>query len=125
MPPQSFAPRRFVCFALAATIVLPLVARGDERAADAIATPQSVVAHGGMVVAQEARAAQIGADILKNGGNAIDAAVAVGFALAVSYPRAGNIGGGGFMVIHLAKTGEDAAIDYRETAPAAAAQKMF
>jgi len=124
MPPQSFAPRRFVCFALATTIVLPLVARGDERAADAIATPQSVVAHGGMVVAQEARAAQIGADILKNGGNAIDAAVATGFALAVSYPRAGNIGGGGFMVIHLAD-GNDTTIDYRETAPAGIDAKSF
>jgi gamma-glutamyltranspeptidase/glutathione hydrolase len=116
MHTQLFAPRRFVCFALAAIIALPIVARGDERATDAIAAPQGVVAHGGMVVAQEARAAQIGADILKGGGNAIDAAVATGFALAVSYPRAGNIGGGGFMVIHLAD-GSDTTIDYRETAP--------
>ena len=116
MHPQLFAPRRFVCFVLAAIIALPLVARGEERAADAVATPQGVVARGGMVVAQEARAAQIGADILKSGGNAIDAAVATGFALAVSYPRAGNIGGGGFMVIHLADGG-DTTIDYRETAP--------
>ena len=116
MHPQLFPPRRFVCFVLAAIIALPLVARGEERAADAVATPQGVVARGGMVVAQEARAAQIGADILKSGGNAIDAAVATGFALAVSYPRAGNIGGGGFMVIHLADGG-DATIDYRETAP--------
>ena len=116
MHPQLFPPRRFVCFVLAAIIALPLVARGEERAADAVATPQGVVARGGMVVAQEARAAQIGADILKSGGNAIDAAVATGFALAVSYPRAGNIGGGGFMVIHLADGG-DTTIDYRETAP--------
>jgi gamma-glutamyltranspeptidase/glutathione hydrolase len=123
MYPQLFALRRFVCLALAATIVLPLVARGDERA-DVIATAQGVVAHGGMVVAQEARAAQIGADILKNGGNAIDAAVATGFALAVSYPRAGNIGGGGFMVIHLAD-GNDMTIDYRETAPGRIDAKSF
>jgi len=78
-----------------------------------------------MVVAQEQRAARIGIEILDRGGNAVDAAVAVGFALAVTYPRAGNIGGGGFMVIHLGKTGEDAAIDYRETAPAAATEKIF
>ena len=86
--------------------------------------PKAIVAHNGMVVAQEARAARIGVDILQQGGNAVDAAVAVGFALAVSYPRAGNIGGGGFMVIHLAN-GEDTAIDYRETAPAAINAKSF
>src|SRR5664279_3289811 len=87
------------------------------------ATP--ILAHSGMVVAQESRAARIGIEILDRGGNAVDAAVAVGFALAVTYPRAGNIGGGGFMVIHLAKEKRDVAIDYRETAPAAATQDMF
>jgi gamma-glutamyltranspeptidase/glutathione hydrolase len=89
-----------------------------------------VVAHNGMVVAQEARAARIGVEILDRGGNAVDAAVAVGFAMAVTYPRAGNIGGGGFMVIHLDKDKrgdgvQDLAIDYRETAPAAATPAMF
>src|SRR5664280_396713 len=87
------------------------------------ATP--IVAHNGMVVAQESRAARIGVEILDRGGNAVDAAVAVGFALAVTYPRAGNIGGGGFMVIHLAKDNRDVAIDYRETAPSAATATMF
>src|SRR5215831_4982342 len=90
-----------------------------------IAPAQTIFARNGVVAAQEQRAARIGLEILDRGGNAIDAAVAVGFALAVTYPRAGNIGGGGFMVIHLAKTGEDIAIDYRETAPAAATETMF
>ncbi len=123
MPPQSFALRRFVCFALAATLALPLVARGDERAAEN-SNAQGVVAHDGMVVAQEELAARIGVDILAKGGNAIDVAVAVGFALAVTYPPAGNIGGGGFMVIHLAD-GRNTSIDYRERAPQAIDAKSF
>jgi gamma-glutamyltranspeptidase/glutathione hydrolase len=77
------------------------------------------------VVAQETRAAEIGRDVLKEGGNAVDAAVATAFALAVTYPRAGNLGGGGYMLIHLAKGRRDVAIDYRETAPAAATRDMF
>jgi gamma-glutamyltranspeptidase/glutathione hydrolase len=93
--------------------------------APAIPPAQGVLAHNGMVVAQESRAARIGVEILDRGGNAVDAAVAVGFALAVTYPRAGNIGGGGFMVIHLAKGNRDTSIDYRETAPAAATPTMF
>jgi gamma-glutamyltranspeptidase / glutathione hydrolase len=84
-----------------------------------------VFAEQGMVVAQEKLAARIGADILRQGGNAVDAAVATGFAMAVSYPRAGNIGGGGFMVIHSAERHEDVAIDYRETAPAATTRDIF
>ncbi len=93
--------------------------------APAIAPAQAVLAHNGMVVAQEQRAARIGVEILDRGGNAVDAAVAVGFTLAVTYPRAGNIGGGGFMVIHLARGNHDVAIDYREAAPAAASETMF
>jgi gamma-glutamyltranspeptidase / glutathione hydrolase len=85
----------------------------------------AVVAHHGMVVAQEARAAKIGLDILERGGNAVDAAVATGFALAVTYPRAGNLGGGGYMVIHLARRNRQIAIDYRETAPAATTRDIF
>ena len=88
-----------------------------------------VTARNGMVVTQEARASRIGADILKRGGNAVDAAVAVGFAMAVTYPRAGNIGGGGFMVIHLAgskqKPANNIAIDYRERAPSATTRDVF
>jgi gamma-glutamyltranspeptidase / glutathione hydrolase len=81
------------------------------------------VSHG-MVVAAEPLAARVGQKILEQGGNAIDAAVATGFALAVTYPGAGNIGGGGFMVIRFAD-GRTAAIDYREQAPAAAARRMY
>src|ERR1700704_1175900 len=78
---------------------------------------RAVTARNGMVVAQEARAAKIGVEVLAKGGNAVDAAVATGFAMAVTYPRAGNLGGGGYMVIHSADRSEDVAIDYRETAP--------
>ena len=85
---------------------------------------QAVTAEHGMVVAQEAIAARVGVKVLQDGGNAIDAAVATGFAMAVTYPRAGNIGGGGFMVIHRAN-GEDTTIDYRETAPGAINAKSF
>src|SRR6266511_3403512 len=86
---------------------------------------EPVAASHGMVVAQEARAARIGVDVLEQGGNAVDAAVATGFALAVTYPRAGNIGGGGYMLIHLAQRKIDTAIDYRETAPAATTRAIF
>jgi len=117
--------RGFVSLAIAGLLVLPRAALGDERAAEGdILHAQRVVAQNGMVVAQEALAARVGANILEKGGNAIDAAVAVGFALAVSYPRAGNIGGGGFMVIHRADGG-DTAIDYRETAPQGINAKSF
>ena len=91
----------------------------------AAGTVHAVSAEPGMVVAQEKLAAEIGADILRQGGNAVDAAVATGFAMAVTYPRAGNIGGGGFMVIHSADAKEDVAIDYRETAPAATTRDIF
>jgi gamma-glutamyltranspeptidase/glutathione hydrolase len=84
-----------------------------------------VLARHGMVASQEARASRIGVEVLEQGGNAVDAAVAVGFALAVTHPQAGNIGGGGFMMIHLADRNEDVAIDYRETAPAATTKDVF
>lgn len=96
-----------------------------EHAAFAHLPAQAVTARHGMAVAQEARAARIGSEILERGGNAVDAAVAIGFTLAVTYPRAGNIGGGGFMLIHLADGNRDIAIDYRETAPAATTRDIF
>ena len=79
----------------------------------------------GMVTSQDQRASDIGLKVLESGGNAVDAAVAVGFALAVSLPQSGNIGGGGFMLLHDAKTGKDTSIDFREMAPAAAARDMY
>ena len=78
----------------------------------------------GMVASTDRVASQVGVDVLKRGGNAVDAAVAVGFALAVTYPIAGNIGGGGFMMLRRAD-GSVTAIDYRETAPAAASRDMY
>ena len=84
-----------------------------------------VVAQNGMVSSQEKLATQAGLQVLKEGGNAIDAAVTVGFALAVTLPRAGNIGGGGFMVIHLADNNQNIALDYREKAPLKATADMF
>ncbi len=89
------------------------------------ATALPVVARHGMVVTQEAAASRVGLDVLRLGGNAVDAAVAVGFALAVTLPRAGNIGGGGFMLIHRADLGKTVAIDYRETAPGATTKDVF
>ncbi|NOZ63015.1 MAG: gamma-glutamyltransferase [Calditrichaeota bacterium] len=78
----------------------------------------------GMVVSSEETATRVGVDVLKKGGNAIDAAIAVGFALAVTYPTAGNIGGGGFMVISF-PDGRSTTIDFRETAPLKASRDMY
>ncbi|MFC0322501.1 gamma-glutamyltransferase [Gallibacterium melopsittaci] len=84
-----------------------------------------IYAKHGMVATEQHLATKVGLSILKEGGNAVDAAVAVGFALAVVLPNAGNIGGGGFMVLHDAKTGEDFAIDFREVAPLKAHKDMY
>jgi gamma-glutamyltranspeptidase/glutathione hydrolase len=84
-----------------------------------------VIGENGMVVSQNAVASRVGADILREGGNAVDAAVAMGFALAVTLPRAGNIGGDGFMLVHDAKSGEQVFFDFRSVAPAAARLELF
>lgn len=88
------------------------------------ADPDPVYAEHGMVVSANRLASEIGVDIMQQGGNAIDAAVATGFALAVVHPQAGNIGGGGFMVIHLSG-GKNLTLDFREQAPAAAHRDLF
>jgi gamma-glutamyltranspeptidase/glutathione hydrolase len=120
--------RLFTAIALVVACCLPAGAQEQGRSfytPPAAGTAHAVPAEHGMVVAQEKLSAQVGADVLRRGGNAVDAAVATGFAMAVTYPRAGNIGGGGFMVIHSRERGEDVAIDYRETAPAAMTRDIF
>jgi gamma-glutamyltranspeptidase/glutathione hydrolase len=109
-------PWRAVRFAL-------LLAAVGSGAADA-AAPPAVEAEHGIVVSAQHDASEIGARILEWGGNAIDAAVAVGYALAVTDPCCGNIGGGGFMLVHLAD-GRDTFLDFRETAPGAANPAMY
>ena len=81
------------------------------------------IATKGMVASQESRATKVGVEILNQGGNAVDAAVAVGFALAVTLPRAGNLGGGGFMMIYDNKSDKVEALDYREKAPKSGLQR--
>ncbi|QDF75138.1 MULTISPECIES: gamma-glutamyltransferase [Shewanella] len=121
-------PIKTLLFAI--SLSLPLIAGQFAHATETSiyshsATVQPVWAKHGMVASQEAVATQVGVDILKQGGNAVDAAVAVGFALAVTLPRAGNIGGGGFMLVHLAKDNKTIAIDYREVAPERAHKDIF
>jgi len=96
------------------------------RAAAKGSGPNDLVARGanGAVVTAEPRATMIGLEVLRQGGNAVDAAVAVGLALAVTHPQAGNLGGGGFLVIRMAD-GRTAALDFRERAPASATVEMY
>lgn len=92
---------------------------------DACAAEKAVEAGHGMVVSVSAPGSEVGVAVLKAGGNAVDSAVATAFAMAVTYPAAGNIGGGGFMVIHPGPKAEPVVIDYRECAPAAATKTMY
>src|SRR5262245_48108096 len=112
------------CMLLAAFLsatLSPSPGLGQRQAADG-----DVKATHGVVVSVSSPASDAGLAILKQGGNAVDAAVATAFALAVTYPAAGNIGGGGFMLVHLpAGAGTPTVFEYRETAPAAATKDMF
>ncbi len=123
--------RSLACAAAAALAFTPALsglstARAQEAAIYAsMERMPPVWAEQGMVASQEALATEIGVAVLEKGGNAVDAAVAVAFALAVTLPRAGNLGGGGFMIVHDAKSGETVAIDYREMAPASAHRDMY
>jgi gamma-glutamyltranspeptidase / glutathione hydrolase len=109
-------------------IALPAQQALQERLVEqssGIPAAQVATGHHGMVASQDKQATRIGLNVLERGGNAVDAAVAIGFALAVTVPKAGNIGGGGFMLVHIADQDETAAIDYRETAPAATSTDVF
>src|SRR5471030_1867889 len=88
------------------------------------AVRQPLRAKHGMVVAMESQAADVGVEVLKAGGNAIDAAVAVGFAMSATHPYAGNLGGGGYMLIRLAD-GRTTFVDFREKAPGKASHDMY
>lgn len=110
--------RRFHCYVLAVAISLLVFAQSYSASRDPVRAKKA------MVVAADPIAARVGLRILQQGGNAIDAAVAVGFALAVTYPGAGNLGGGGFMVMRFAD-GKVRTLDYREAAPATATRDMF
>ncbi|GLS89217.1 gamma-glutamyltransferase [Psychromonas marina] len=103
----------------------PLPAAKQQAIYSSMSIHHPVWAKNAMVATQEALATQIGVDILQQGGNAVDAAVAVGYALAVTLPRAGNLGGGGFMLVYLNKQQKAIAIDYREKAPSAASRDMY
>jgi gamma-glutamyltranspeptidase / glutathione hydrolase len=111
---------------LSATLAIaPMAFAQDAPVTPDLSIAQPVVARHGMVSSQEEAASRVGVEILERGGNAIDAAVAVGFALAVTLPRAGNLGGGGFMLIHRADLKKTTAIDYRESAPSATTADVF
>src|SRR5579863_8833675 len=108
------------CLIIEALLALACVCPAVAFAASA----QPTYAQHGMVVSVRDLASQAGVDVLKHGGNAVDAAVATGFALAVVHPQAGNLGGGGFMLVRMAD-GSTHFVDFRETAPAAATENMY
>ena len=121
--PADSAPGHALAFFLALSVALAC-ARA-EPAYPAEGAEESASFRNGVVVSEERIATLVGLSVLKEGGNAVDAAVAVGFALAVTHPMAGNLGGGGFMLVHSGKTGRTVAIDYREKAPLGATRGMF
>ncbi|HYE66948.1 MAG TPA: gamma-glutamyltransferase [Pyrinomonadaceae bacterium] len=121
------ATRVLILFLLALAFVAAPVTplwRGAASVAAVAASQEPVRARHAMVASTSQLASEVGVDVMKRGGNAVDAAIAVAFALAVTYPAAGNLGGGGFMMIRL-RDGRTTAIDYREMAPAAAHKDVY
>ena len=118
---MSIRIRQFVAASLAAMTAAPLLTVRAQAPHDSAGM---VVSRSGLVISSSALASDVGASILRKGGNAVDAAVATAFALAVTYPGAGNIGGGGFMVVRL-KNGTATTIDYRERAPLGSTPGMY
>lgn len=115
---------RIILLSMAAFAASPVLAQ-KKQLLEYPSIHSPVVGEQGMVVSQNETASEVGADILRRGGNAVDAAVAIGFALAVTLPRAGNIGGDGFMLVHDAKSREQVFFDFRSVAPKAATLAMF
>jgi gamma-glutamyltranspeptidase/glutathione hydrolase len=114
-----------VVLAVCIGVSLPLSAQTKAPLISYNSQHHPVFARNGMVVSQDDLASQAGVSILKAGGNAVDAAVATGFALAVTHPQAGNLGGGGFMLVYLAEEKKTVVIDYREVAPQLAHRDLF
>ena len=112
-------------FAIIFTIAIQPFLANDLPIVEYNSINHPVIDDKGMVVSQRMIASEVGSEILKKGGNAIDAAVATGLALAVVLPRAGNLGGGGFMIVYLKEEDKTIAIDYREKAPSAATRDLF
>lgn len=118
--------RRSITAALALALALPApLAAQSRHLLEYPSVHSPVVGTRGMVVSQNAIASEVGAQILRDGGNAVDAAIAIGFALSVTLPRAGNIGGDGYMNVYDAASGEVRVIDFRSVAPRAATPAMF
>jgi gamma-glutamyltranspeptidase / glutathione hydrolase len=122
---KAFRSIRFIATAILLTAVATSLASWvPQSPATFAASREPVRARHGVVASTNEVASKVGVDIMKQGGNAVDAAIAVAFALAVTHPAAGNLGGGGFMMIRL-KNGRTTAIDYREMAPAAATRNVY